>query len=465
MDRNNDIDNFFKQNLEHFAPVPPPHVWEGIASGLAAQRRSKRRMIIWWSSAASVAVLVTLGGLLFFQNSVNIVDHKTEVADVAIAETSPSDMSSPTNVFKSKKGDNETDELRSMEVVNAGESSDFAQAASSSRLASESVREAKNKPLVALVESGRGNSLSMSLMQGRQAQMVDAFSVSSVSVKSLASQADEKRKREFTKSLLMAAAYPSATASSMPDAKKDLDVVLAGMASPSFSHHSESSVKSTARSGNSDEQGVLTMGGGLNVRLETRSRWSFESGVLYSRIGQSEESGNRPPLLMSSSSGLLADEVPPAHVNSMGTIKVRSTGLQSSGDDLEGITYSPQRYGGYQGDIRQLLDYIEVPLLARYRLINKQLDLSLTGGFSANFLADNNAYLVEDRKKTYVGYTQGMDAFSVSSSLGLSLEVPLYKSVFFNMEPRFKYFLTPVNSHTGYTPYSFSMLAGFGIRF
>lgn len=456
MNGNHDIDQLFKKGLEGFEPAPPPQGWERVAKELAAQKGSKRRMIIWWRAAASVALLVALAGSWFLWQPRQTPKPLVAVSEEALPDVKQLDepaIAGLTVVERLEKGELEP--------------GDAAETPEDLALTAQPVLVAQQGNSRMVTEEPRFSVASRRAIQGlssltsRKESIAGEFSVASVSVKPLAAQVEEQRKREFTESLLLASAYPNTSGEAL---RSGVDLVLGGMASPSFSHHAQSRIKSEARMAQSNEEGVLTMGGGLNVRIETKSRWSFESGVLYSRIGQSEKSDGRPPLLMASASGVVADASMLTHRNSLGAIKVKSSGLENGAQDM-GISYVPQRYGGYQGDIRQILDYVEVPLLARYRLVDRQLDLSVTGGFSANFLADNNAFMFDGGKKTYVGYTQGMDAFSVSSSLGLNLEVPIFKSLSFSMEPRFKYFITSVNSDTGYTPYSFSMLAGFAIHF
>lgn len=456
MNDNHDIDQLFKRGLEGFAPAPPAQGWDRVAKELAAQKRSKRRMVIWWRSAASVALLLALAGSWFLWQPL-----QTSKPLVAVSEEVASDVNQLDEPATASLSVVERLDKKELEPLDAAETPE------EPPLIAQPVLVAQHGNSRRVTEETRFSVVSRRAIQGlsslvsRKESIAGEFSVVSVSVKPLATQVEEQRKREFTESLLLASAYPKA---SVEASRPGVDFVLGGMASPSFSHHAQSRIKSEARMAQSNEEGVLTMGGGLNLRIETKSRWSFESGVLYSRIGQSEKSDGRPPLLMASASGVVADASMLTHRNSLGAIKVKSSGLENVAQDM-GISYVPQRYGGYQGDIRQILDYVEVPFLARYRLVDRQLDLSVTGGFSANFLADNNAFMFDGGKKTYVGYTQGMDAFSVSSSLGLNLEVPIFKSLSFNMEPRFKYFITPVNSDTGYTPYSFSMLAGFAIHF
>lgn len=456
MDKNHHIDQLFKQGLNDFAPAPSPDVWERVAKELAQQKRSKRRVAFWWQMAASLALLLAVGStwLLWHPHQA-----KEPLVATSPAQTPIMDRALPISALTSH--DTASDQTsNSIAAPRHGATQDPLPTRALLAVSTAPHRAVHGKQPQP-IKTHKNTDKTLPYIKPLQVSMGEPFQASSISVKPLAEKVKQEKARAYTESLLMATAQTTTPAVVRPSG---MNLVLGGMATPSYSHHSQSRVKNNTRMQQSDEEGVMTMGGGLNVRIKTRSRWSFESGLIYSRIGQSERSDNRPPVLMSSSSGVVADASSMAHHNSLGTIRVKQT-EQISVKDYNMIAYAPQRYSGYQGDIRQILDYIEVPFLARYRLIDRLFDVSLTGGFSANFLADNNAFVYDDNKKTSIGYTQGVDAFSVSSSLGLNIEVPLFKAFSFNMEPRFKYFLTPVNPQTGYTPYSFSMQAGFAIHF
>jgi hypothetical protein len=112
--------------------------------------------------------------------------------------------------------------------------------------------------------------------------------------------------------------------------------------------------------------------------------------------------------------------------------------------------------------LKQLLDYIEIPLTVRYALLNSKTLITLSGGLSTNFLIDNTAYLIENGEHINAGSTEGISPVTYSSSVGLGIELPIGKSFRFSLEPRFKYFLSPVNSngYSNFHPYSFGVFGG-----
>lgn len=62
-----------------------------------------------------------------------------------------------------------------------------------------------------------------------------------------------------------------------------------------------------------------------------------------------------------------------------------------------------------------------------------------------------------------VGYTEGVNTFNLSSQLGLGLEYNISRKVIFNLEPVFRYYVTPLSEISGsqYKPYSVGFSSGF----
>ncbi|HPM18639.1 MAG TPA: hypothetical protein PK288_06660 [Bacteroidales bacterium] len=108
-----------------------------------------------------------------------------------------------------------------------------------------------------------------------------------------------------------------------------------------------------------------------------------------------------------------------------------------------------------------------MPLILRYKLIDKDLDFNLIGGFSYNMLINNSVYTYVNGSKYQVGETEGLNPLMVSSSLGMGLEYNLSRKISLNLEPTFRYYLNPfsqtqaVKTH----PYSFGLFSGLSYRF
>ena len=59
-----------------------------------------------------------------------------------------------------------------------------------------------------------------------------------------------------------------------------------------------------------------------------------------------------------------------------------------------------------------------MPVILRYKLIDKSIDFNLIGGLSYNLLVNNSVHTVIDGSKYNVGKTAGLNPFMVSSSVG-----------------------------------------------
>jgi hypothetical protein len=134
-----------------------------------------------------------------------------------------------------------------------------------------------------------------------------------------------------------------------------------------------------------------------------------------------------------------------------------------------GNTDDPSKYGLTQvgSDIRQVFRYLELPLMFRYKVIDKKVGLNLTGGVAYGFLVDNMAYTGQGSDLVRIGHTEGVSPHNFSSQLGLGMEYNISSNVSFNFEPVFKYYVTPLSQITGspYKPYSLGLFSGFFFKF
>lgn len=118
-------------------------------------------------------------------------------------------------------------------------------------------------------------------------------------------------------------------------------------------------------------------------------------------------------------------------------------------------------------DIRQVFRYLELPLVLRYKVIDSKVGLNLSGGVAYGLLVDNMAYTGEGSDMITVGHTEGIHPHSLSSQLGLGMEYNISKKVSFNLEPVFRYYMTPLSDISGplYKPYSLGVFSGFFFKF
>ncbi|MCX6321282.1 MAG: hypothetical protein NTX93_05670, partial [Bacteroidia bacterium] len=79
----------------------------------------------------------------------------------------------------------------------------------------------------------------------------------------------------------------------------------------------------------------------------------------------------------------------------------------------------------------------------------------------------NSVYTMVDGGKYPIGETEGLNLFTVSSSLGMGMEYSFSDKLSLNLEPTFRYYLNPFNEIAGSKnhPYSFGIFSGVSYKF
>ncbi len=118
-------------------------------------------------------------------------------------------------------------------------------------------------------------------------------------------------------------------------------------------------------------------------------------------------------------------------------------------------------------DIQQVFRYVELPMMLRYKVIDRKVGLNLSGGVAYGFLVDNAAYTGHGSDMVYVGETEGVSPFNLSSQIGLGMEYSFSQKMTFSLEPLFRYYITPLSDISGslYKPYSVGFYSGFFFKF
>ena len=115
----------------------------------------------------------------------------------------------------------------------------------------------------------------------------------------------------------------------------------------------------------------------------------------------------------------------------------------------------------------QNFSYLELPVVLKFKLIDKTIGINLIGGLSYNLLVNNSVYTTVDGNKYSIGKTEGLNPLTLSSSLGMGMEYNLSSKISLNLEPTFRYYLSPFSDATGsfIHPYSFGIFSGFSYKF
>jgi len=442
LDLGNNIDETFRNGLDKLEVEPSANVWKGIDSRLNQEGKKRSLLVVWGMVGAASLLAAILTTILLFQSN-SVTDISTSVVEVEKNNLYIQEIDVNTDkavMAFEEKSEHSIEQKENNKIIVEDEHDVFLTQSKESDKAKDDQE----------LSSASRLTKKLFLMKGRGINgLAGNSSVSATHLKTTT-------KKEY---------YPLYAYNEDSESKNDFQILLGGALSSAYNYRNTKGAP--VRSYDSySESGFNSMGGGINVRIETSKRWSVETGVVYAQMGQEiSRSVNKQTDLMYGDAMIRTSvELPRTYSNSMGKIRFGSFSQApnaSLGYESVNSIYNASMLTEGDG-IRQSLEYIEVPLMARYKLLDGIAIVSLAGGFSSNILVGNTAYMLDGNSKMAIGETEGIKPVSWSSSLGFGFEIPVTKVIRIGVEPRFKYYLESISEISDYNfqPYSFSVFGG-----
>jgi len=247
---------------------------------------------------------------------------------------------------------------------------------------------------------------------------------------------------------------------------------ILAMASPMYQSQFTTSSSDLSNQIMASEKGRASYSGGMGVAYKLNNRLSLQSGVYYSAIGQEVDG-------VIASSGFQQINIAKSTSNfkvltRSGAITVTNPDIFVTSNEVPEVVvtrYTPGIFDPYKDDMKPIsnslltdLRYLELPLMLRYKAIDRKMGVSLVGGLSYNFVVNSFMYAVaDDGKHSISNKIEGVNNI-LSSSLGMGMEYKFSRSFSFNVEPTLKYYLNTSNS-TGINTYSFGVFSGLSYKF
>lgn len=117
-------------------------------------------------------------------------------------------------------------------------------------------------------------------------------------------------------------------------------------------------------------------------------------------------------------------------------------------------------------ELRQSITYYEIPLEAKYSLLNKRIGINMIGGFSTLVLGDSEISVNDTNFRNVLGESNNLNELSFSGNIGLGFDYKISKRFKFNIEPMFKYQFNPYSdSSVDFQPYYFGVYSGLSFKF
>ena len=250
---------------------------------------------------------------------------------------------------------------------------------------------------------------------------------------------------------------------------------IAGQFAPMRSYRAISSVPDGLRKSDFDkaEKPLQTYSGGITVAYKLFSRLSVQTGVFYLQMGQSIN--NVTPVTnmyttLSSNNSYSKNFVR----TSSGNVTVASN-VKSDVNTTYSSYFNPESQSATSNSVSmaniaapvkyrllERLDYLEIPLIIRYRIIDKKLNLYALGGVSANILIDNNVFVDNGSELVKSGTILMARPVNYSSTVGLGLGYQMTGKLLISLEPSLRYYLQPytTSSQISSNPYAFGLFTG-----
>ncbi len=250
---------------------------------------------------------------------------------------------------------------------------------------------------------------------------------------------------------------------------------IAALASPAYYSRIISGNADIASSMTSGQQPAFSYTGGVAVSYKVNRRLSVQSGLYYSAIGQEltgisafggfrqyDYSKGGRNFAIRTANGMVYTNNPDVF------LKDNATGnriITMYTDDVFDPSKANLKY--LDNTLRQNFGYLELPVILRYKVIDKGIDFNIIGGVSSNVLVNNSVYTSIDGQKYEVGKTDGLNMISFSSSVGMGMEYSFSGNLSLNLEPTLRYYINPFSPVAGVKihPYSFGLFSGLTYRF
>jgi len=470
MKKEKNLDDLFRDKLLNYEQEPPTHLLENILAGTTGSHR-KRKLVFWRIAGVAAAILLAfLAGWELNEGNLN----PGVRPDVVSKKGTPETQKNINNrlALQSRK---EKNEIRQANPTGNVVVQPHSNAPLKANNATVSRKMITNPEVTGLVRSDRPRQESplKSLAPLLKANNPAAMHLQERLVPKIKNEQEElsidQQIMNQNKQLLTA---------QNESTKKNRWLVGAQVA-PVYNveRSSHSQVYASNMLGSTSDNQVQ-LGGGISVQYKAGKRWSFQSGVYYSALDQT--SGNS-----SSSSGrnLAMDNIGSQYFNTSVNIDAKSSKMSMNssagviafnripsgvilGNNIEdksmvsAVIVSDTRF-------TQNFDYIEIPMILRYTLINSRFNLEMLGGLSSNLLVGNQTYMEGSNYRSLVGKTMDMQTLNYSGTLGLGLKYGLSKRIFLNVEPRVKYFLNSLNNNSSvtYKPYTIGVFTGLSYQF
>ena len=255
---NNNLDHLFKKALQDKSCEPPPYIWGNIERQL---NKSKHKVALWWWRTAAAVVAAFIGIWLFY----SVESPEIEVAGIT-----------GTEILKTKDSTNLPDT--------------FSDSIQEKKTVQYVTKETVTEVPVLIAQNKRTELEPIQMHRAGEAGFIEQtapdYVISTRKLQRnfipLTSKEAYQNQKEYQKLL-------NTSTSLTTDEKRKIKVMVSGHFVPAYSSGSYSSSLKNSRGvsySSNQMDGLMNVGGGLKLSVSANKRFSVQTGLFYSRMGQ-----------------------------------------------------------------------------------------------------------------------------------------------------------------------------------
>ncbi len=458
MEDKKSIDRLFQEKFKDYEVFPEPIVWKNIEKQIRKQK--KRRIIPLWlrfAGAAAILLILVSTGLWIFDQDNNLENKPNEII-ITNTEVDAATDSEKNDLDKAKKN------------IDTDQISDFKE---ENLISTSNQQNYKSKSNDIQISEGLNTEVEESNTFAAEAEGVIAttepVTEQSIAVEENSNEANvflegdkalvaleenNEVKEEGKMDLLeeMSKLNDNEESTEAKEKKWSVGSIIAPVYYNTFSNGSP--IDPSLANNNKDGEGSVSYGLKLNYKLS--NKLSLQSGINTVDLGYVTE--NVSALL---SSSLLEGSETNINTN-IEEVSVATVSTLSQNSDA----FSQRSSIDQNGSLDQNFSYVEIPLEAKYNILQKKLGVNIVGGISTYLLYQNKVTINSFGKSTILGEASNLNSLNFSGNLGLDFDYNISKKLYINVSPMLKYqFNTFSENAGGFQPYYFGVYTGLNFRF
>ncbi|MGB5361747.1 MAG: hypothetical protein WBN17_00410 [Aureibaculum sp.] len=458
MNDKKNIDRLFQEKFKDYEVFPEPIVWKNIEKQIRNQK--KRRIIPLWlrfAGAAAVLLMLVSTGFWLFDKDNNLEDIPNEII-ITNTDVDTSADREKNDVGKEEKNIN-TDQISNFKeenLISTSNQQNYKSKSNKVQISEVSNPEIEESNTFAAEAEGiiatTGSVTEQPVAVEEISNEADVILEDNKALVALEENNEVKvdEKMDFLEKMNKLNDKEEIT--DVKTAKWSVGSIIAPVYYNTFSNGSP--IDPSLANNNKEGEGSVSYGLKLNYKVS--DKFSLQSGINTVQLGYVTE--NVSALL---SSSLLEGSDTNINTN-VEDVSVATVSTLSQNSDA----FSQRSSIDQDGSLDQNFSYVEIPLEAKYNILQKKLGVNIVGGISTYLLYQNKVTINSFGKSTILGEASNLNSLNFSGNLGLDFDYNISKKLYINVSPMLKYqFNTFSENAGGFQPYYFGVYTGLNFRF